>query len=530
MTSNLKLRVLPTFPAQTIGGSGIKIGKSNGVYTVALDYASVGTVSAVSPADKPASLVALWNANLAAFQSISVASLAAASLASMPDGTAAAPGLAFASEANTGLYRSNVGNLSFATLGTVRATINATALVLQNGTALYNADGAVGAPSLTFGSESATGFFRAGAGTLGLSVTGATIANWTNAGLFMGANCAIFSQSGSAAAPTYTFAGDSGTGMYRSGGGNIDFASGAARVLTINAANGLIIQGAGLGVYTNTLAIKDAINPSNYLAVKWNEDSAADRTFNLLVNGADRTLSLSGNLTVASAAAVSGTNTGDQTITLTGDVAGSGTGSFAATIAGNAVSNAKFRQGAALSVVGVAGNAAANVADIATAADGDVLRRSGTTLGFGKITHTASISDYEEGSWTPTLEGSTTAGTQTYAVQLGRYIRTGNKVTVIGFIVLSAKDGATAGNIQIGGLPYATRNLTNLNPCLTIGFTNNLDVKTAGGFTSVCGFASLNSTNILLYETGDNVNAAALPVARFGASSAIPFSMTYFIN
>ena len=55
-------------------------------------------------------------------------------------------------------------------------------------------------------------------------------------------------------------------------------------------------------------------------------------------------------------------------------------------IANNAVTDAKFRQGAALSVVGVTGNAIANVADITAGTDGHVLRRSGTALGFGLLT------------------------------------------------------------------------------------------------------------------------------------------------
>lgn len=41
--------------------------------------------------------------------------------------------------------------------------------------------------------------------------------------------------------------------------------------------------------------------------------------------------------------------------------------------------------GSALSVKGVTGNAAAAVADIAAANDGEVLRRSGTALAFGKV-------------------------------------------------------------------------------------------------------------------------------------------------
>lgn len=55
-------------------------------------------------------------------------------------------------------------------------------------------------------------------------------------------------------------------------------------------------------------------------------------------------------------------------------------------IAANLLPLSKMAQGTALSVVGVAGNAAANYADIVAGADANCLRRSGTTLGFGVLT------------------------------------------------------------------------------------------------------------------------------------------------
>lgn len=61
-------------------------------------------------------------------------------------------------------------------------------------------------------------------------------------------------------------------------------------------------------------------------------------------------------------------------------------------IADDAVSNAKIRNSAALSVIGRSANSTGDPADIAAAADGDVLRRSGTTLGFGTVA-TAGIAD-----------------------------------------------------------------------------------------------------------------------------------------
>jgi hypothetical protein len=75
------------------------------------------------------------------------------------------------------------------------------------------------------------------------------------------------------------------------------------------------------------------------------------------------------------------------TITLTSDVTGSASGgSIATTIANNAVTNAKFRQSAGLSVVGNSTSSTANVADITgTANQVLVVNSAGTSLGFGAV-------------------------------------------------------------------------------------------------------------------------------------------------
>jgi hypothetical protein len=61
-------------------------------------------------------------------------------------------------------------------------------------------------------------------------------------------------------------------------------------------------------------------------------------------------------------------------------------------IADNAIGNEHIRDSAALSVIGRSSNTSGNPADIAAGADGYVLRRSGTTLGFGTVA-TAGIAD-----------------------------------------------------------------------------------------------------------------------------------------
>lgn len=58
-------------------------------------------------------------------------------------------------------------------------------------------------------------------------------------------------------------------------------------------------------------------------------------------------------------------------------------------IADNNVTDAKLRTSAGLSVIGRSANTTGNVADITAATDGNVLRRSGTGIGFGTLTNNA---------------------------------------------------------------------------------------------------------------------------------------------
>jgi len=62
------------------------------------------------------------------------------------------------------------------------------------------------------------------------------------------------------------------------------------------------------------------------------------------------------------------------------------------------------------------------------------------------------LDDYEEGTFTPTVIGSSTAGTASYSIQQGRYTKTGNRVSIS--IVLLWSGGTGIGALRFAGLPF----------------------------------------------------------------------------
>mgnify|MGYP006156858365 CR=1 FL=1 len=80
--------------------------------------------------------------------------------------------------------------------------------------------------------------------------------------------------------------------------------------------------------------------------------------------------------------------------------------------------------------------------------------RNGLTFGSDTAAANA-LDDYEEGTWTPVFSGSSTAGSYSYAVQVGYYTKIGRLVTVTcSLFNINDDSGAGAGNIKILGLPF----------------------------------------------------------------------------
>ena len=130
---------------------------------------------------------------------------------------------------------------------------------------------------------------------------------------------------------------------------------------------------------------------------------------------------------------------------------------------------------------------------------------------------------YEEGNWTPTIYGVSTAGSHTYTTQSGRYIKINKKVTCYGYITLSAKDAAMAGDVKIGGLPFtASSSMGSIN----FGYIDSLDFGT--GELYLAGYP--NSTRIDLTWVKDNAAPTKLQPAQVQNNTSLIFTFEYYVS
>ena len=137
------------------------------------------------------------------------------------------------------------------------------------------------------------------------------------------------------------------------------------------------------------------------------------------------------------------------------------------------------------------------------------------------------LDDYEEGTWTPVIGGVGGTSGQTYANQVGAYIKIGRLVVAPYDVELSAK-GTITDQVQISGLPFTVEtNATLLNPSAMIWIalaTTWVSIHAAGvsGATTarVYGAASAatgNATSLVTADIGNTTRLSGMLVYRASA-------------
>ena len=128
---------------------------------------------------------------------------------------------------------------------------------------------------------------------------------------------------------------------------------------------------------------------------------------------------------------------------------------------------------------------------------------------------------YQEGTFTPVINGSSVSGVGTYSVQDGQYTRIGNVVYFS--VVLSWSAHTGTGNILIGGLPFASTAYPAPTPSISIGYSNV--TATAGNQIGGRVYNSVQHVSVEQYNPAGAV-FAAVPM---DTSAGIWASGFYFV-
>jgi len=159
-----------------------------------------------------------------------------------------------------------------------------------------------------------------------------------------------------------------------------------------------------------------------------------------------------------------------------------------------------------------------------------VMVNSGTGIDFSATSDASGrtselLDDYEEGTWTPVLEGSTTNPTYS-GTQSGDYTKVGNMVTCWGYIDTNPVTGAGSGNISISGLPFASG--------LPSASTYNGSVAVWGPTFSGTLSSRINnaSTSIIFYQIASNTGISqwTFATASWSSGDAIYFQVSYTVG
>ena len=154
---------------------------------------------------------------------------------------------------------------------------------------------------------------------------------------------------------------------------------------------------------------------------------------------------------------------------------------------------------------------------------------SGTVLTLPTINlGDENLSTYDEGTWTPVLQGQTTPGSPTYSTQVGRYVRIGNMVHVSAAIVYSDK-GTIGGNMRIESLPFTASNVSGMRQAFSIAKYNLINLNVGGGFYQITLQLVDNQTYGYLTECGDNIASALITDADIADTTAIWYTGSYNI-
>jgi hypothetical protein len=134
------------------------------------------------------------------------------------------------------------------------------------------------------------------------------------------------------------------------------------------------------------------------------------------------------------------------------------------------------------------------------------------------------LDKYETGTFTPTVYGSTTAGTYTVGTTVANYTRIGNVVTINVSLINITEVSAGSGNLLVGGLPFPS---SSASTQAYTGSTRFRSFTEAGSSPVAVLQASDTIVDFVQYVSGSTDDDIGISGISSG-NSDISFSLTYF--
>lgn len=146
---------------------------------------------------------------------------------------------------------------------------------------------------------------------------------------------------------------------------------------------------------------------------------------------------------------------------------------------------------------------------------------------FGTDTASANaLDDYEEGSWTPAIEGLTSNPSISYSTRTGWYTKVGNTVNIWCWIHINTFSGGS-GVAVITDLPFTASSGTGkLNFGTT--YANNV-LWGSGAATQIVSYIPVGGTYIRLQGMQNNVAGSDVQVTNFAANDQIGIHVAYTV-
>jgi hypothetical protein len=163
-----------------------------------------------------------------------------------------------------------------------------------------------------------------------------------------------------------------------------------------------------------------------------------------------------------------------------------------------------------------------------TLTTGNLIVASGQGIDFSATSGSGTselFNDYEEGTWTPTLVGGTTAGDYTVATTTAFYTKIGRQVTVTARMAVTVNSAGTGAAI-FSGLPFAKSS----NQFLTGSvITTNVTFVALVISVSVQATTSGSSSNFALAGIRSATSSADVAVTDIVTGSSIIVTFSYFV-